>query len=79
MPRTLLIDADVVAYKLAAVLERTWIENGFIQCRYVDHELMKDTIDIYIEELMVDLNGDDVVIAMSDPSGRYFRHEIYIG
>lgn len=75
--RTLLIDADVVAYKLASVLESTWVENGFIQCRYVDEGLMKDTIDIYLEELMVDLHGDEIVIAMSCPTGRYFRHDIY--
>ena len=78
MSRTLLVDADVIAFKIASVIEKQVCDDdGYIHFWWADEGEGRDKVDIYLSELVQDMHADEVVICLSDPSSHYFRHDIY--
>lgn len=76
--RTLLVDADIVAYKFSASNEEVYYFDGKDQppASHSDFEAAKDATEEHLVELRDKLAADDVVICLSDPTNRYFRHGI---
>ena len=78
MRRTLLLDADVVAFKIAAVNETAidWDGDGDVQV-FANEADARKQMTKYVEELL-DLSGsDEVVVCLSDKTGRYYRHDFF--
>ena len=76
--RTLLLDADVVAFKIAAVNETAvdWDDDGDVQVFANEADARKQMTE-YVEELL-DLTGsDEVVVCLSAEGGRYYRHDFF--
>lgn len=75
--RTLLIDGDILAYTAAARVETKidWGDTG--KTRQADPEESKTEVRRWIEELRDELKADALIVALSDPGKKYFRHEIY--
>lgn len=68
MSRTLLIDADLIAYRATAALQQTIDWNGDGSCVSVDGRLpeAKREAKRVVEWFMDDLKADDLVICLSD-------------
>lgn len=61
--RTLLVDADVIAFKIASVIEKMCVDDeGYIHYWWADAGEGRDKVDIYLNELVDDMHADDVVI-----------------
>lgn len=76
--RTLLIDADVIAFKIAAAIEKICCDDeGYIHYWFADAGEGRDRVDMYVNELIEDMAADEVVVCLSDPASHYFRHDIY--
>lgn len=73
--RTLLIDADVVAYQCASSVEQAieW-EDGYWTWHCNEDEV-KAAIEQSIERLMDELGGDDYKLCLTD-SARNFRYDV---
>ena len=73
--KTILIDGDIIVYKVSIMNEFTtgWDE-GIIS--FANPQAAKESCSNWINRLKWLLSADKVVLAMSD-SGRYFRHEIW--
>jgi DNA polymerase-1 len=76
--RSLLIDGDIVAYQIATKYERgpDWDGDGNRSTR-PDHEHLRETVAAWIRNLERDLNARGSIVAMSDPTRRYFRHDLW--
>lgn len=68
MSRTLLIDADLIAYRASAALQQTFDWNGDGSCVSVNGRLpeAKAEAQRIVEWFMDDLKADDIVICLSD-------------
>lgn len=86
MPRlTALIDGDILLHTMASigVLDfgfHTYDDAGNVTGDVdpvFDEALAKQHIDVYIARIKSDLDADGVRVALSDPSGHYFRHDLY--
>lgn len=77
MNRTLLVDADIVAYKFAAAHEEVYYFDGRDQPPAVSADLQAalTSTEEYIAELQARLGATEVVVCLTDPE-RNFRKEI---
>lgn len=77
MTRTLLIDADIVAYQSSASTEKKydWGDTGGV-VKSTDFEAAKKSAEDEIEHLIKTLKADEVIICLSDDV-QNFRDEIY--
>lgn len=77
MSRTILIDADIVAYKAAAATEKAWYFNGPDEEPTVSSDLMAALrkAEEYVEAVGNTLKAADVVVCLTDDVN--FRHSIY--
>lgn len=76
--RVLLIDGDIVAYQIATKYERgpDWDGDGNTS-QHIDPDRVKDQIEGWIVALKQKLEASGAIVAMSDASRRYFRHDIW--
>lgn len=74
--RTLLIDGDILAYQFASNAEVAvdWGDDLWTLHAYPGPA--KEQLEAYIENLRDDLEAKKIIIALSDPTGRYFRKDI---
>lgn len=79
MSVTALIDADVFAFQAAASTEEQheWDPGHFTYNS--SQELVISKVKSMIEQAQNETNADRVVIAMSCPTRRYWRHDIFPG
>lgn len=77
MPRTLLVDADIVAYKFASATEQVFFFDGKDQppCVDADEAEAFKLADEYIESLAVKLKATAIIICLTDADN--FRLRIW--
>lgn len=75
---TLLLDADVIAFKIAAVNEEAidWDGDGDLHV-ISDEGAARSHCVQYVEEIQEFLEADEVIVCLSDPSARYYRHDFF--
>src|SRR5262245_7235946 len=73
---TLLIDADGVAFKAAAAVQKSIRWDDDILTSHADLNEAKDVFQTQIEKLQ-DATHADAVLCFSCPSRRYFRHDLW--
>lgn len=73
MKRTLLVDADIVAYKCAASNESIYYFDGKDQPPSVEHDTIASCSDAeeYVRDLKAQLGADRVVICLTDRGNEY--------
>lgn len=78
--KTLLIDGDMVAYRFAAGGQQVtdW-GDGVTSNETIPVGILRSRIKSYIQNLLATLKANTVVVCMSCPTRRYFRHDIYPG
>lgn len=76
MERTLLLDADIIAYKFSAANEGAWDFGDGMVCRSADLDKAVDAARENIAELRERLSASDVIVCLSDPA-KNFRKDIY--
>lgn len=76
MSRTLLIDADIVAYQHSSANEQTYDWGDGVVSKAADFKAAKRAAKDEIEALMEELEATDLVICLSDEFAN-FRKEIY--
>ncbi len=76
MKRTLLIDGDIYAYTHASAAEEPWDWGGGQWSITADAVVAAKCMDAAIRRIEKKLEADDVVVALSDPNRRYFRHDL---
>jgi len=71
--RTLLVDADIVAYKFASATEQVFYFDGKGEEPCVVHDLDEALAmtDEYIADLRVRLAADEVIICLTDPDSNF--------
>jgi len=72
--RTLLIDADVLAYQFSAKVERPIKWNDRLWTLHADEFEAINTLDNYIVDLQEKLEADRIILALSDV--RNWRHDV---
>jgi DNA polymerase-1 len=77
MPRTLLLDADIIAYKFAAANEKAYDFGDGDVCRTSDLTKALDDARAYIADMKAALGANEVIVCLSDPTGNYFRKVFY--
>ncbi len=77
MPRVLLVDGDIVGFVIACRAQRDVDWGDGEKHSYADADEAKLAVTRYLTKLRSDLNADRVIVCMSDPSRRYFRHDVY--
>lgn len=71
---TLLVDADIVAYKFAAAAEENFCFDEDVPLQLLDNfDHVTVQVDDYLAELMQKLGGTKLVLALSCPSEENFR------
>lgn len=71
---TLLVDADIVAYKFAAAAEENFSFDEGVPLQLLDNfDHVTVQVDDYLAELMTKLGGTKLVLALSCPSEENFR------
>lgn len=71
---TILVDADIVAYKFAAAAEENFFFDEGVPLQLLDNfDQVSVQIDEYLAELMTKLGGTKLVLALSCPSEENFR------
>jgi DNA polymerase-1 len=75
MNRTLLIDADILAYRVASAAEVPINWGDDFWTLHADARLAKETLDIQVRELYRDLLADSVQMCLTDRDN--FRKTIY--
>lgn len=75
--RTLLIDGDILAFTIAARVEQKINWGDDIQTRTADMTFAKREAEAWVRELKSNLAADAVIVALSDPTRRYFRHDLF--
>jgi DNA polymerase-1 len=76
MPGTLLLDADIIAYKVSAANEKAFDFGGPELCRTSDLGAAIDCARDCIADLRATLGVADVIVCLSDPKNN-FRKAIY--
>ena len=74
--RTLLIDGDIVAHKVAAAVEVPIYWGDDLWTLHADASMAKEAVDAHIAGLMKTLEADAVVLCFTPP-GPTFRNTIY--
>ena len=75
MMRTLLIDGDILVYRITAANERPIDWGNDLWTLHSDAAECRDALDSQITEYMETLEGDDVILAFSP--ARNFRYHVY--
>lgn len=77
MKRTLLIDGDILAYQVAAMVETPlpWDDEGELWTTHWYPREGYDRMDTQLQKLEKELDADEIVITLSDKEN--FRKEIY--
>jgi DNA polymerase-1 len=75
MNRTLLLDADIVAYKASCVHQKDYDFGDTGSARVLDHDKCISMIEGLIEEYCVATKAQRVVVCLSDPDNN-FRKEL---
>ena len=75
--RTLLIDGDMIAFTVAARVETKIAWGDGVDTREADHDTAVAEINSWIAEMLTALEADAAIVAVGDPSRRYFRHDLY--
>lgn len=77
--RTLLVDADIVAFKFASAKQQKFDFDGDGDCAIEpNYEEAIEGVKEYLEDLAVHLQADDIIICLTDPDYE-FRKELYPG
>jgi len=73
MKRTLLLDADIIAYKFAAACDKVFYFDGKDAPPAVDSDFNEAMAgaEEYIAELVTKLNADEAIICLSDPDANF--------
>lgn len=80
MTTTLLIDADGVAFRVAAAMQSTIHWDDDIITTHVDFKDVRESFKATIEEYREAVDSDaKVILCFSCPTRRYFRHDLYEG
>lgn len=76
--KTLLVDGDIIAYTCSAVTDVSvdWDDDG-TKSKYGNEEQARAQTIKTLNDLKDLLDADRVIVCLSDPSRRYFRHDIY--
>lgn len=75
--RTLLVDADIVAFKFASAKQQKFDFDGDGDCAIEpNYEEAIEGVKEYLEDLAVHLQADDIIICLTDPDYE-FRKELY--
>lgn len=74
--RTLLLDADIIAYEASAANQKTWQWDEETTSTAADFKAAKRQARDTIDQLMAKLDGDALVICLSDDFNN-FRKELY--
>lgn len=74
-----LLDADVLAYQAAAAVEKTieWDEDMWSVT--ADLREAKARVDSMIDDLVTAVEATEIVVCMSCPTRRYWRHDLFSG
>jgi len=77
--RTLLLDADVIAFKIAAVNETAvdWDGDGEDPQVFANEADARAQLTSYVDELLDLTESDEVVVCLSCKTGRYYRHDFF--
>jgi 5'-3' exonuclease len=77
MQKMLLIDGDIVAYRFSAQTESAceWTPGEMTYSGNVEEAVRK--AKEWVEALQIKLNADSFLVCFSDPSRRYFRHDLW--
>jgi DNA polymerase-1 len=76
MKTTLLIDADAILYQHAYRNQSTFNFGDGEPCVHTDSERAKIEMIEELDKWMSRLGADDLIICLSDPARRYFRHDV---
>lgn len=80
MPKTIaLLDADVLAYQAAATVEKAIEWEDDIWTFSADLREATARVDSMIDDLVVKAKATEIVVCMSCPTRRYWRHELFEG
>jgi DNA polymerase-1 len=75
---TLLLDSDIVAYKYAySYQEEFRWANGVTSVSTAPVEDAARDMVMWINQLMIELNADDLIVCLSSPSAEGFRKQLY--
>lgn len=74
--RTLLVDGDVVAYQFASAAETTIHWGDDFWTLHADAKEAKAKMDNFFEVLKDQLDGERIIVALSDATRNYFRKDI---
>ncbi len=77
MNLTILVDGDLVAFRIAAAMERPIDWGDGLHTLHANVDDAKHRIDETIESYKRATDADWVVVALSDPSKKYFRHSLF--
>lgn len=73
--RTLLIDGDILAYRVTAAAETPIDWGNDLWTLHADMSECRDALDRQIEKYIEELKADDIILAFSPPKN--FRYRIY--
>lgn len=76
MPCTLLFDADIVCYQMAAMNEFHIDWGDGVESTEVDEDHAREQIERWFEEIYVRLKATDYRMCFSDGTKGYFRHKL---
>ena len=76
MKRTLLLDADIIAYKFAAATEKVFYFDGKAEepAFVHDFDAAMQGAEQYIAELVDKLNAEEAIICLTDPDDNFRKH-----
>ncbi len=77
MARTLLLDADVFMYQIAATSESRFDWGDGVESVSVDEAGVRKRAREAIETLLEAVNAKDIIVCLSCSSRKYWRHEVY--
>lgn len=75
--RQLLIDGDIIAYRFATESSKAINWGDGVVSGAGDVEQAEKRVARWLEQMMNKLKASTFIIALSDPSRRYFRHNIW--
>ena len=73
--RTLLVDGDIVCYRIASAIEEATEWENDMWTLHSDAKLGKELLDNALNKYLKQLNCNDIVIALSDKSN--FRKKLF--
>ena len=76
-PVTLLVDGDILLYHVCSVNEEETRWPGDIWTLHSDGKACREQCDRALLKMREELKGDRIVVCFSDPTGEYFRKDLY--